>query len=194
MKVVKQVIGDKLLVKKINASKRSVIFLPQETTQKSFLGIISMVGSNIKDKETLCPERVCLFNSFNAIKIKEYDQSFFKESDVILIKKGVNYHPFGQRVLISRLNNTEVFKSGIIIPTGYQSSDQTLFGVVFSKGIANNNIIDTLINIGDIVKIEKWSEKIIEVDIDGNSYLSVPVSMIQFSCSEETFKENYVKN
>jgi len=193
MKNVEKVIGNRLLVNHLSTAIRSEIYLPQATVQKTFLGAIRKVGSEVKDKLTFVEDRICLFNSFAAQKAQKPKEWIFSETDVILVKLGKNYHPPGYRVLVSRLNNTEVLKSGIIIPTGYQTSDQTLFGVVYSKGISNNNIIDIPIDIGDIIKIQRWDKSIKEIEIDGLHFLSIPLSLVEYKCDKETFETNYVK-
>ena len=160
MSNVKEAVGKRMLVTQLSVASESIIYMPDATVQKTFLGIIKLVGKNVSDKETLYRDRICMFNPYTKEKGRKPNDWFFKESDIILIKKGANYHPFGRRVLIKRLNNTEIVKGGIIIPTAYKSSDQTLFGVVFSKGISKNNIIDANCEVGDIVKIQKWDKEI----------------------------------
>lgn len=193
MNNVEKVIGNRMLVNRISTAVKSEIYMPQETIQKMFLGVVRKVGDEVKDRQTIVEDRICLFNSFSAQKAKKANEWFFNEQDVILVKVGGNYHPFGYRILVSRLNNTEVSRGGVIIPTGYKSSDQTLFGVVYSKGISNNNIIDIPIDVGDIIKIQKWDTSIKEVEFDGLHYLSVPLSLVEYKCDKETFDNNFVK-
>lgn len=193
MSSVKTVIGKRLLVKQVVACSRSAIQLPDSTVQKTFLCMIKKVGKDVSDRATLQQDALCLANPFSREKGTKQDEWFVKESDVFLVKKGSNYHPVGNRILISRLNNTDVKVGHIFIPQAYESSDQTMFGIVFSFGIKNGQKVESVLNIGDIVKIKKWDVSIQEVDIDGGQFLSVPAGLLEYTCDEKTFQDNFIK-
>jgi co-chaperonin GroES (HSP10) len=100
--------------------------------------------------------------------------------------------PIGSKVLIQRIND-EIQSGKIIIPSCYQSADQSLFGVIALKGLRDGITIDYPVNPGDIVKIEKWDHSIREVEIDGKYYLIVPTKLLQYVCDREVMVNNFVK-
>lgn len=194
-KHIKQTLGRRLLVKQLPVSRQSLIALPDATMQKTFIAVIKQVGEDVKDKLSLQKDVIVLINSYDKREkgIKP-DEWFVSEDAIYLIKRGRFYHPFGRRVLLNRFNE-EVRVGNIIIPSCHDSSDQTLFGVVQARGIANGKIISDLeFDVGDIVKIEKWNIAIREIEIDDQACLSVLIRDIQYKCDRETFASNFTQN
>lgn len=188
-----KVVGSRLLVKKLVTGRKSEIILPKATIQKQFIGIIKKVGKDVRDKETLTEDRIVFVDNNAGEKGLNDGEFFFKQDDVLLVKKDGLFRPMGNKVLIKRMNNTEVSIGGIIIPMGRKSSDQTLFGVVFALGVSNNNTIDTTLNVGDIIKLQKWDVSMRDVSIDDENYIISPIKHVELSCNEEFVSENFVK-
>lgn len=194
-KHIKQTLGRRLLVQQLSVSRQSLIALPDATMQKSFIAVIKQVGDDVKDKLTLQKDVIVLINSYDKKEKGTRPGEWFVSEDAIyLIKRGKFYHPYGRRVLLTRFNE-EVKAGSIIIPSCHDTSDQTLFGIVTSKGIVNGKIISDLeFDVGDIVKIEKWNIAIREVEIDDKACISVLVKDIQYKCDREAFAANFIQN
>jgi co-chaperonin GroES (HSP10) len=192
-KHVKKVLGNHILVQQLVQGKQSMIALPDSTLQRSFLGVIKQVGTDLIDKVTLQPDMICLINPGSRQKGTRPGEWFVNEHDIYLIKKGASYNPYGPRILISRMNNVDVKVGSIIIPQCHQSSDQTYFGTVYSKGIVNGMTLrDVGLEIGDFVKVQKWDISIREIEIDEGAFLSVPLSLIEYVCDLKTVQDNFM--
>jgi co-chaperonin GroES (HSP10) len=193
-------IGKRIVLSKIDVAKKSALYLPETTMQKTLLGVIRFVGRDVKDK-CLQKDVVVLVDTTS---VKKYvtrrkvgggeitSLNFIcEEKDILLIRKSKILFPVGSSVLIQRIND-EVKKDKIIIPSCYRSSDQSLFGVVALKGLKDGNPIDYPVSVGDIVKIEKWDNSIREVEIDDKYYLIVPTKLLQYICDRDVMVNNFV--
>lgn len=194
-------IGKRIVLSKIEAARASSIYLPETTLQKTLLGAIRFVGREVKDT-VLQKDTIVLADTTSVKKyITRRKQgnaeitsiSFIcEEKDILLVRRGKVMYPLGNTVLVQRIND-EIKKGQIIIPSCYQSSDQSLFGVVALKGLIDGVSNEYPVGIGDIVKIEKWHQSIREVEIDNKYYLIVPTKLLQYSCSQEVMVNNFAK-
>jgi co-chaperonin GroES (HSP10) len=194
-------IGKRIVLSKIDTARASAIYLPETTMQKTLLGVIRYTGRDVKDA-ALQKDAVVLVDTTSVKKYVTRRRNgnaeitsvnfICEEKDVLLIRRNKIYYPLGNTVLIQRIND-EIQKGQIVIPSCYQSSDQSLFGVVTLKGLKDTVSIEYPVAAGDIVKIEKWDHSIREVEIDDKYYLIVPTRLLQYVCDKETMINNFVK-
>lgn len=198
VKRVVKVLGNNILVKQLSVARNSPIFLPDSTIQKTFMGIIVDVGDKVKDQLTFQKDVVCLISSEARVKTPKNDEWIINPADIYLIKRfGGMYYPPGHRVLIKRFNKEEIVISkdtNIVIPAAFQSSDQTLFGTVFALGVNQGVFIEEVgFMVGDTIKIAQWDVRIREVEINDEYFLSVPLSLLEYTCGDSIFRENFIK-
>ena len=155
------------------------IHLPDEFYQKSLFVAIQDVGNKVKDS-FIVPDRIVMLSPSCMRTIIDKEHFFFKESDIIAVKHDV-IRPFGKRALIKRFNHEQVSKGGIIIPDCHDSADQSLEGILLYSGMVNGRLVELPVPCGEKVKIEKWSMNLIEIDINGEYYLSVPIKELQYA-------------
>ena len=171
--------GDNISIKRLQPIRQGSIHIPQETIQKQFYGIIQEIGDKVKD--TFLQKNLIVFVSPTSRNIQRYkDLYIIKETDIIAIKHEGIVRAFGNRVLLKRLNQEKKIGS-IIIPDCHNEADQSLEGILVSRGIINGKIIDIPIIGGETVRVEKWNIDIIEIDIDSEYYLSVRVKDLAYA-------------
>lgn len=201
MRLVKKAIGKTLIGSKISAPIKSAIFMPEQTVQKNItlsvsrkgphvsnninLGSIVMVGSGAKNLR---------FHRRNETgDIVDFSEYLFSEEDVMLIRIGGMMRPYGKYVLVERINEEQKI-GGIIIPGAYNTTDQSLFGVVVANGWINDKEYESNVSPGDVIHIAKWDMKIREVEVDGKYHLIVPGNLIDYKTNREGLAENYIKS
>lgn len=193
------VIGRSIGLKKVNAAKLSPIWMPDETVQKSLMGIVQCHGSEVRNK-SLKKHSLVISDGFSVkkLKVKGEDNNdinvtlLAKEDHIMMIKVYGVWYPYGKFSLIERINEEVKKDSGIVIPACYDSSDESLYGVFVRSGHYNNSIIDLGINVGDIVHISKWHKDIKELELDGKYHFIVPNHLIDFTCTKDVMIENFV--
>ena len=168
-------INNNLLVTRHTPLKEGLIHRPDDIHQKAFYATIDAVGNGVKD--TFLQPNLIIFVCPTARDNQRFeDKWIIKEHDITAIRFGKTMRAFGNRVLIKRLNQ-ETKIGSIIIPDCHDSADQSLEGIIVSLGVKNGTIID-FPSIGEKARIEKWSPDIIEIDVDGEYYLSVKTKEI----------------
>lgn len=173
-------INDNITIKRLQPLRRGMIHIPEEKLQKEFYGIIQEVGNKVRDT-FLQKDLIVFLTSTSKHTCKYGDLYVIKEHDILAIKKDGIIRAFGDRVLIKRLNQETVSPGGIIIPDCHDSADQSLEGILISRGVKNGQVIDIPIHGGETVRIEKWNQYIVELDVDGEYYLSVRVRDICYA-------------
>ena len=183
MKMQLKPINNNILFERMYPMREGLIHLPDSIKQKSFFAIIHDTGEKVKDSY-LVKDRIVFLNPYcMRIKFDETKRFIAKESDIVAVMQEGVLRPFGNRVLMRRLNQERVSSGGIIIPDCHESADQTLEGILVGYGVVNGNIIDFPVPVGDHVKIEKWSPNLIEIDVNGEYDLTVPVKELQYAKS-----------
>lgn len=191
MSSVKKVIGNNILVKKIEVAQKSIIAMPESTVQKTLLATVVKTGS---DCELLKENEVCLFNPYGVSAKLDNGYFIVTEKEAIAVRVNNIFRPVGNRILVKRINNTDIkTKGGIIIQQCTSHSDQTLYGFVVALGYKNGKIVDFPLEPADYIKIAKWDKSIKEVEIERDYYLSVPFSLIELKCDQEFISENFIK-
>ncbi len=173
-------INNNILVKRLQPMRVGKIIIPDQTVQKSFYAVIIRVGEKVKDTG-LVPDKiifVCPTSRHNQ-KIDEFHW-IIKEQDIHAIRHGEIIRPFGNRVFLKRLNQ-ETKIGSIIIPDMHETADQSLMGIFVLRGVKNNEPIDIPLVGGEHVKINKWSMDIVEIDVDGEYFLSVKTSQLEYA-------------
>lgn len=98
------------------------------------------------------------------------------ESRVIGVFREGTLFPIGRKYLLKRIIETEKLASGIIIPYGIQSKDQTMWCEFVAFGITNlkDRFKNQLIARGDRVVLESWKETHVELgNMSGGYFLIV---------------------
>lgn len=172
-------INNNILIKRLQPMRVGKIIIPDQTIQKSFYAIIIRVGEKVKDTG-LVPDRI-IFVTPTSRHNQKLDNFHWiiKEQDIIAIKYGEVIRPFGNRIFLKRLNQ-ETKIGNIIIPDMHETADQSLMGIFVLRGIKNNEPIDVPFLAGEHIKILKWSMNIVEIDIDGEYFLSVKTSELDY--------------
>lgn len=193
------VIGRNVALQKVNAVKQSTIYMPEETTQKTLMGIVQCHGSEVKNKSLKNHSTVISDGySVKQMHVKSLDGTskhvtlLAKESHIMMIQVAGIWYPYGKFSLIERINEEVKTESGIVIPSCYDSSDESLYGVFVRGGHYNNTIIDLGISPGEIVHLSKWHKDIKELEIDGKYHFIVPNGLIDYACAREVMNENFV--
>lgn len=199
----KRVVGSKILINKVNPVTNSLIIATPDTVlQKNLTGIVKSIGRDVVNK-SLKENSMVVVDATSAIKIQDYqvqsyvaassqDDYLIKEDNIIIIKVGKVWRPYGKRVLLERIND-EVKVGNIVVPSCYQSSDQSQFGIVAQHGILDGEIVKGDYEVGDIVRIAAWSEKIKEIEIDRHYFLSVPINLLIYKCNHQVMQENFIQ-
>lgn len=158
--------------------REGLIHLPDQIVQKSNFANVLDVGNKVRDN-FIIPNRIIMLSS-GCIRTIIDNNWLIKEEDIIAVRDDI-IRPFGNRILIKRFNEERRSKGGIIIPSNHDSADQSLEGIFIAVGLVNGEKIEFPVPVGEKVKIEKWSRNIIEMDINGDFHLSVPVKEIQYA-------------
>lgn len=200
MRLVKKAIGNKIIGGKLHTPQVSEIVMPEATVQKNMTVVVNSKGPHVSNNIKLG----CVLMVYGGVKqlifhreingeptnITEY---LFSEEDILMIKIGKIFRPFGKYVLIERINEEQKV-GGIIIPSAYKTTDQSLFGVVVLNGWHNDKEIDSNVQPGDIVHIAKWDMTIKEIEIGGKYHLLVPMKLIDYKTNQNGLSENYVSS
>lgn len=177
-------INNYIVIERLIPLRTGLVHLPDSTVQKSFFGIVKKIGNKVIDKY-IVPDRTVLISP-TCIRQKISDNEFVvKETDIIAVRNEHIIRPFGtgkhrNRVFIKRLNEEQKIGS-IIIRANHDTQDQTLEGIIMQRGLVDGNLVDIPVPSGTKVKIDKWSLHLIEIDIDGEYFLSVPVNQLQYA-------------
>lgn len=171
-------INNYILVKPLKTIREGLIHLPDKLLQKSNFAHILDVGKKVRDT-FIIPNRIVMLSS-GCIRTIFEDNWIIKEEDIIAVRYDI-IRPIGNRILIKRFNEEKRSKGGIIIPSNHDSADQSLEGIFVAAGLVNGEKIEFPVPCGEKVKIEKWSRNIVEIDINGDYHLSVPVREIQYA-------------
>jgi co-chaperonin GroES (HSP10) len=92
--------------------------------------------------------------------------------------------PIGRKLLVKRIIESEKLSSGIIIPYGTQTKDQTLWCEIEAFGIPNLNDMfrNRTLAVGDRVMIDPWDMNYIELgNMNGGYYLIVHEDKIAYA-------------
>jgi co-chaperonin GroES (HSP10) len=182
------VIGHNVLIKKLNPVYEGNIIFPDSFKQKLIYGIVisrgEKVNSSIQNESIVTISWTCE----KVILGREYCDNeeliIVKDYDILLIKDKRVFRPFGKNVIISRLNEDVKLNSGIIVHSLTNEKIQTLYGVIKTLGTFNSQIIECNANIGDTVKIKKWSEKIKELEWFNDYCLIVPTELLELKIND----------
>ena len=74
------------------------------------MGVVTKVGE-LRLKNTITENKICLFDATHSIPTKVVREFIFNEDDIIAVKQKDFWRPPGYKILIQRLNNTEIVKS-----------------------------------------------------------------------------------
>jgi chaperonin GroES len=105
----------------------------------------------------------------------------------------MSFRPLHDRVLVSRLEQTETTKGGIIIPD--TAKEKPVEGKVVAVGTGyhseDGKVRPLAVKEGDVIVFNKWSGT--EVSIDGKEYLVMKESDIM-GILEKTLREELTDN
>lgn len=171
-------INNYILVKPLVSLREGRIHLPDQIVQKSVFAHILDVGESVADR-FITKDKIVMLSSNCMRTILPNGTWIVKESDIIAIRHDI-VRPFGNRIFIKRFNEEKKVGS-IIIPSTHDSADQSLEGIFTTAGLVNGEKVEFPVPIGEKVKIEKWSMNLIEIDVSGDYFLSVPVKEVQYA-------------
>ena len=179
MKKLLKPINDNILIKRLQPIREGLIIIPDQTFQQSFYGIILDVGHKVKDKTLRKDIIIFVTPTAKDNKLLHDNVWLVKEKDIIAVRYQGVVRPFGNRVFLKRLNQ-ETMINGIVIPDCHESADQSLEGIFILCGVKDNQIITVPFDPGVTVKVQKWDMSTVEIDVDGEYYLSVKQSLLEY--------------
>ena len=191
MSKLKVACGRNILVKVISSPIESEIVMPQTTAQKNLSGVVVSAGKDVPKGLTSGSVVMCSAAGGTVVMIDGKMHAIMNWTNVLMIRHGKIYRPFGRRVLLERINGEVLYKNRIIIPACMDSSDQSLFGVVVMMGLHDGKVFDSPMETGDIVRIGQWSINIKEIDVNKRYHVIVPCNEIVYKCDHDTMATNY---
>lgn len=169
-------INDYVTIKRIPPTREGMIQLVDQSTQKSFYGIIKSVGPRVKNNH-IVKDRLILCNSNGCLTIKGV--TLIKEQYILMSRHKNTWRPIGNKILVQRMNSE--FQVGmIILPNLRKHTDQTLHCVVIANGIINDGLFNSELEVGETIRLDGWNKDIQEVEIDDNFYLIIKPNHILY--------------
>lgn len=197
MRLVKKAIGNTIIGSKIATPQVSNIIMPEATVQKNITVVVNTKGPHVSNNISLGSVvmvyggvKQLIFHRKIGEELKDVTEFLFKEEDIMMVKIGKIFRPYGKYVLVERINEEQKV-GGIIIPAAFKTTDQSLFGIAVLNGWNNGKEIESNVSPGDIVHIQKWDMSIKEIEIGGKYHLLVPAKLIDYSTNKEGLVENY---
>ena len=194
-KKVRPINGNLIVRIKANPENKGLIF---STERNRTVATIIRHARDVKN-DSLRTEGKVFIKRLNDQRLKEC--CLDREEEIYLIPESFVYGafdmgeliPIGRRYLVKRLIESEQLESGIIIPYGTFTKDQTNWCemVRYGKANLNDNFRNVMLCEGDRILISDWSMNHIEVgNMSGGYYLIIDeqdVVYAEYSTEERTF-------